>query len=94
MVAQLLVLHLALIDPRAAPEVHLLPPLELSGPLPVLADATPVTGDAAAERPADAAPMVVRAEPRRGNPKQRVDIPRAPTCRRQREAPRTKESVR
>lgn len=61
MLAQVLALHLALLDPAATPGVHVLPPLELSRPLPALAQAE----GAGAE---DGAQQVERAvPPRRGN---------------------------
>ncbi len=76
MLAHVLALHLALLDPAAAPVVHVLPPLELSGPNPALADAPAAAqgdaspADAAAaksERPADAGPLEAPAQPRRGS---------------------------
>jgi hypothetical protein len=62
MLAQVLALHLALLDPATAPGVHVLPPLELSGPGPGLAQA-----EGPPSSPGEPAPAERAAPARRGN---------------------------
>lgn len=54
MLAHALALHLALLDPLAAPEVHVLPPLALAAPLPALAQGEPAPPAEATAPPARA----------------------------------------